>query len=376
MNAYKLQPSELSSLIESIRHDNYKIIGPRVKDGAIVYDEIDSLNDLPIGITDEQDAGQYRLLKRDDNAIFGYNVGPHSWKKFLFPPFTKLFSVRKEGKSISVDTPTDTSPEKLAFIGVRSCELSAILIQDQVFSSTQFSNTEYRSRRNNIFIVAVNCTKSGKTCFCSSMKTGPRARFGYDLLLTEVIDRNQHFFVMEVGSEHGSKIATALNFKEATDSEIQLSIDLVEKTAEKMGRSLDTRGLAEALSANLEDAYWDDVAKRCLTCANCTLVCPTCFCWTVEDVTSLDGKTAERWKKWDSCFTMSFAKVAGGNFRPSPKSRYRQWLTHKLFSWVEQFGTYGCVGCGRCITWCPVGIDITKEAKAVLKVETKKTNGG
>ncbi|MGC8594629.1 MAG: 4Fe-4S dicluster domain-containing protein [Candidatus Kryptoniota bacterium] len=375
MNAYKLHPSEISTLIESIKQDDYKIIGPRVRDGAIIYDEIGSLNDLPIGITDEQNAGEYRLVKRADRSFFGYNVGPQSWKKFLFPPISKLFSIRKDGKGIFVDTSTNTQQQKLAFIGVRPCELSAISIQDKIFLNPQFADQEYQRRRNSVLIVAVNCTKSGETCFCSSMKTGPRARSGYDVLLTEVIDETQHFFIMEVGSELGGKITSALKLKEASENEIKLSFDLVEEAAKKMGRSLDTDGLAQAIARNLESAHWDDVAKRCLACANCTLVCPTCFCSTVEDVTSLDGKTAERWKKWDSCFTMSFARVAGGNFRSSQKSRYRQWLTHKLSFWVEQFGTYGCVGCGRCITWCPACIDITQEAKALLEVE-KKANGG
>lgn len=376
MNTYKVQASEISSLIELIKRDNYKVIGPTVKDSAIIYDEIDSIDNLPIGITDEQEAGHYRLVKKDDGAFFGYNVGPQSWKKFLFPPISKLFSAKKDGKNIFFDTPADKQEPKLAFIGVRSCELSAILIQDRVFLNPLFTDPEYQRRRNNVFIVAVNCTKSGKTCFCSSMKTGPKVKSGYDILLTEVINENEHFFIMEVGSEHGSKIANELECKEASDKEVQMAYDMVDKAIAEMSRSLNTEGLAEAIAAKIEDPHWDDVAKRCLTCANCTLVCPTCFCSTVEDVTSLDGTSAERVKKWDSCFTLSFAKVAGGNFRSSSRSRYRQWLTHKLSTWVEQFDTFGCVGCGRCITWCPVGIDLTEEAKTLLNTETKKANGG
>jgi Fe-S-cluster-containing hydrogenase component 2 len=133
---------------------------------------------------------------------------------------------------------------------------------------------------------------------------------------------------------------------------------------------MDTRGIKELLYRNYEHPRWDNVATRCLTCANCTMVCPTCFCTTVEDVTDLSGDHAERWRKWDSCFTMDFSYIHGGSVRATPKSRYRQWLTHKLATWFDQFGSSGCVGCGRCITWCPVAIDLTEEVRAIRDSET------
>ena len=141
----------------------------------------------------------------------------------------------------------------------------------------------------------------------------------------------------------------------------------IKEAENQMGRYLDTDGIKELLQGNPDNPQWDDVAKRCLTCANCTLVCPTCFCSTMEDLTDIKGDHAERWRRWDSCFALDFAKVAGGNFRTSAKARYRQWITHKLSTWYDQFGTSGCVGCGKCMTWCPAHIDITKEAEAIRK---------
>jgi sulfhydrogenase subunit beta (sulfur reductase) len=140
-----------------------------------------------------------------------------------------------------------------------------------------------------------------------------------------------------------------------------------------MGRQMDTNGLKELLQGNPTHKQWDDVAARCLTCANCTMVCPTCFCTTVEDHTDLTGQTAERVRRWDSCFTLDFSYIHGGSVRTETKSRYRQWMTHKLASWIDQFGTSGCVGCGRCITWCPVGIDITAEVAAIRASPGKTT---
>ena len=137
-------------------------------------------------------------------------------------------------------------------------------------------------------------------------------------------------------------------------------------------RRMNTSVIRELLYNNLENPHWDEVATRCLNCANCTMVCPTCFCTTVQDVTDLTGKHAERWRKWDSCFSTEFSYIHGGSIRTSAKSRYRQWLVHKLASWHDQFGTSGCVGCGRCITWCPVGIDITEEANAFRESEVSR----
>jgi Fe-S-cluster-containing hydrogenase component 2 len=138
---------------------------------------------------------------------------------------------------------------------------------------------------------------------------------------------------------------------------------------------MDTSGIKELLYRNPEHPRWDDVAERCLACTNCTLVCPTCFCGSVEDVTDLVGETAERWRRWDSCFTLDHSFLHGGSVRSSTRARYRQWLTHKLASWIDQFGTSGCIGCGRCITWCPVGIDITEEVAAIRATDGANSKG-
>jgi Fe-S-cluster-containing hydrogenase component 2 len=143
-----------------------------------------------------------------------------------------------------------------------------------------------------------------------------------------------------------------------------------------MGRSMDTTDIKELLYRNYDHPRWRNVASRCLTCANCTMVCPTCFCTTVEDVTDLTGNQAERWRKWDSCFTVDFSYIHGGSVRASPESRYRQWMTHKLATWIDQFGTSGCVGCGRCITWCPVAIDITEEVRAIRATDHAAATSG
>jgi ferredoxin len=365
-----LEQSGLDGLLEALVQHGYRLVGPTVADGAIVYEEIRSSADLPAGWTDEQEAGTYRLKRRDDDALFGYAVGPQSWKRLLHPPSITLFRARRNGETELelVDETVEADP--MAFIGVRSCDLHAIATLDRVFIGGRYVNTEYERRRGRIFVVAVNCGVAASTCFCVSMETGPRATFGYDIALTEVLDDDGRHYLAESGTERGADLLAALPGREATAGEVEAGERIVERTAASMGRQLDTEGLPELLAASRDHPRWDEVAERCLTCGNCTMVCPTCFCTTVEDVTDLTGSEAERRQVWDSCFTLDFSYLHGGGVRTSPRGRYRHWLTHKLGTWHDQFGSSGCVGCGRCIAWCPVGIDITEEA-AALREEPK-----
>lgn len=363
-----IERHDFQSLLDALSSRGYRLVGPTVREGAIVYDELHKDEDLPIGWTDEQEAGVYRLKRRADSALFGYVVGPHSWKKFLLLPELRLWKARRGENGFEIVEAEHEIP-RLAFIGVRSCELHALAIQDKVLIEGKYVDPIYSKRREQAFIVAVNCAQAGNTCFCSSMKTGPKATAGFDLALTEVLDDGRHYFVVEVGTERGAEVLEAMPHSDANDKEVAHAHRISDETAAHMGRQLDTTGIKELFYRNYENRRWDEVASRCLTCANCTMVCPTCFCTTVEDVTDLTGEHAERWRKWDSCFTMDFSYIHGGSVRSSARSRYRQWLTHKLATWIDQFGTSGCVGCGRCITWCPVGIDITEETRAIRESE-------
>jgi formate hydrogenlyase subunit 6/NADH:ubiquinone oxidoreductase subunit I len=372
---YRLKREQLQRLFDVLAGKGYRLLGPTVREGAIVYDELTSSSDLPAGWTDEQDGGAYRLKKRADEAVFGFAVGPHSWKKYLHPPVLRLWQLSRNGDGFSVVEEQAETP-RYAFIGVRACELHAIRVQDRVFLEDRYVDPIYKTRRDRCFIVAVNCGQPGGTCFCVSMNTGPKATFGFDLALTEVLEGENHYFVVEVGTREGADALGEAERREARAEEEAAAERVLEETARRMGRHLDTTGIKELLYRNYEHPRWDEVASRCLTCANCTMVCPTCFCTTVEDVTDLTGDTAERWRKWDSCFTMDFSYVHGGSLRPTAKDRYRQWMTHKLATWIDQFGTSGCVGCGRCITWCPVAIDITEEVRAIRETESSGADRG
>jgi formate hydrogenlyase subunit 6/NADH:ubiquinone oxidoreductase subunit I len=243
-------------------------------------------------------------------------------------------------------------------------------VQDKVFMHGAYTDPTYAARRQAAFIVAVNCGQAGGTCFCVSMQTGPKATGGFDLALTEILAAGRHDFVVDVGSDRGAAVMRDVPHRQAQTEESDAAERIVAHTARQMGRTLDTTGIKDLLYRNLEHPRWDEVAARCLSCANCTMVCPTCFCTTVEDVTDLTGQHAERWRTWDSCFTLDFSYLHGGSVRTSTRARYRHWLTHKLATWIDQFGTSGCVGCGRCITWCPVAIDITQEVQAIRQSDS------
>lgn len=361
----KLERAHLPHLFVALQEKGYTLLAPTVRDQAIVYDEVESVEELPIGWTDEQDNGRYRLKRRPDAAVFGYVVGPQSWKKFLHVPRQKLWHASQTEAGLTItEEPLETP--RYAFIGVRPCELAAIAIQDKVFMGGPYVDPHYQARRQDNFIVAVNCGQAGGTCFCVSMNTGPQATSGFDLALTEICTPQEHFFVVEAGSPAGAQVLAQLPCEAVTPAEGAQAQTVVEQTRQQMGRSLNTTNLKEKLYQSYEHPRWNEVAQQCLSCANCTMVCPTCFCVTVEDVTDLTGQEAERARVWDSCFTNDFSYIHGGSLRPNTRARYRQWLTHKLASWQDQFGTSGCVGCGRCITWCPVGLDITAEAKAIV----------
>jgi sulfhydrogenase subunit beta (sulfur reductase) len=359
-----LDRAALQALIMALAADGYQVLGPTRRDDAIVYDRIDGVDDLPAGWTDRQEPGRYRLERRDDDALFGYAVGPHSWKRFLHPPLETLFQARRDGDTFTLAPPQAPTP-RYALIGVRACELHAMAIQDRVFCEGPYADAGYARRRRAAFIVAVNCGEAGGNCFCVSMETGPKADAGFDLALTELLDAEGHRYLVEVGSEAGAALLARVDSREAEAVDAASAAAVIERTASRMGRHMDTHGLKELLQAHPEHPRWDAVAERCLSCGNCTMVCPTCFCTTVDDQRSVDGASAERVRAWDSCFTLDFSYIHGGSVRNTPRSRYRQWMTHKLAHWIDQFGTSGCVGGGRCISWCPVGIDITEEAAAI-----------
>ncbi|MCX4904022.1 4Fe-4S dicluster domain-containing protein [Streptomyces sp. NBC_00878] len=365
----------LDALVAALVARGRTVVGPTVRDGAIVLAELTSAAELPYGWGVELDAGRYRLVPREDGAAFAHSAGPQSWKSYLHPARERLWSADRTPEGGVSFTAHEPEAPSYAFLGVRPCDLRAIAIQDRVLTGGRYEDTGYGKRRSKALLIAAECTEPGATCFCVSTGGGPAADPGYDLALTEVVDENGHRFVVRVGSEEGAELLDQVPHRlgdTVTEDTARASVDAARN---RMGRALPPVSLRALLGASLEAERWDDVAARCLTCGNCTMVCPTCFCTTTEEVTDLTGDHTERWERWDSCFDLDFSYLHEGPVRPSGRARYRQWLTHKLSTWHDQFGSSGCVGCGRCIAWCPAGIDITEEVAALhaeFETETER----
>ena len=369
-----MEKAELGRLIDILKQQGYTVIGPMVQEGVVRLGVINNPDELAGGVVDDQEGGHYRLRSGDPRMYFDTVVGPDSPKRYFSPMEEELFTFHVKDKQFVIDKGT-ADPPRLAFIGVRPCELAAMDLLDRAHGyddRTTFrceSDPYYGEARRHSLFIAVHCTRPGGTCFCESMGTGPRAKTGFDLALTEL----DGGFVIDVGSDRGEALANDLSLRGATESEQETATLKLDQARENMGRRLNTDGIVDLLNQTIDDPTWDEIATRCLSCGNCTLVCPSCFCCTVSDTTDLSGTSVTRTRRWDSCFTHEFSYTTGGPQRHSVRGRYRHWLRHKLGTWWEQFGTSGCVGCGRCITWCPVGIDLTSEVDALRKTHSGVT---
>lgn len=394
--------TELDRLVQILRRQGRTVIGPVLGDGAIVNDVIEGADELPWGWTDEQGPGHYRLGRLPTREGFGFADPAQSFKRYLHPPRSVLFAASRSRDGEPSEVPvtiTAAEPEAppLALLGVRPCDLAALTRLDQALTlrpgvpATGVSTTRVPAAGNgderadaagapgplrslDPFVVAVACNRPGGTCFCASMGTGPTPGPGHDLALTELIDGGPHEFLVEAATDAGRAVAAELLGRAAGAIDEGRAAALHERATEAMGRRLDVDTQIGA-GRHLEHPRWAEVGDRCLACANCTLVCPTCFCSATEDITQFDPtardgsghERAERHLVWDSCFGSSFSELNGSPVRAATADRYRHWLLHKLVTWHDQFGTSGCVGCGRCITWCPVGIDLTEEAAALAR---------
>lgn len=358
---YFLDREKFPTLLQQLQQAGYRCIGPQRRQDTIVYDTLTEVMQLPVGMADDQSPGRYRLSESDSPRYFAWANGAQALKPWLFKPHETLWRVQRDDKGRLSFTESDESVPALAIFGVRACDLAALRLQDAHFLKQPHVDPGYQRRREKLFLVAVNCTRPASTCFCVSTGDGPEATAGYDLVLDELDEG----FLLGVGSDAGDRIRRTLPLQKATATQIKLAAGEREQAARCQQRSLPSRDLRRPLLDKLNHPRWAEVAERCLSCANCTSVCPTCFCYSEHENMALSGDTSEHYRQWDSCFTQGHSYIHGVVIRPDTRTRYRQWLTHKLATWHDQYGRSGCVGCGRCVTWCPAGIDLTEEVAAL-----------
>jgi ferredoxin len=349
----------LEALFGALRDSGHRVIGPRVRDGAIVFDELDTATELPAGWSDRQAPGSYRLEPGPDGRCFAWANGPQALKPMLFVPREILWRAVRDADGLRFESAA-AEAVKTAVIGVRSCDVAGLSLQDKHFLH-KVKDPWYRARREALLLVAVDCSHPAQTCFCASTGDGPGVTGGADLALNELDEG----FLVRAYTDAGRAIRDALPLEEASaEQTARAGLELAAAAAAQT-RQIPGRNLRDSLFASLDHPRWNDVAERCLSCGNCVSVCPTCFCHAEREQPSLDGSATEHLRQWDTCYSAEHSYLHGFLIRADTRLRYRQWLTHKLAGWHDQYGRSGCVGCGRCISWCPVGIDITEEAAAL-----------
>lgn len=355
MDKLFLPRTSLQTLIDQLRSNGFRVIGPQIKDHAIVFDTLYTVAQLPQAYGDDQQPGKYSLAKQKHERWFAWANTAQSVKPWLFKPEQSLWKIKRDAQGVWKVESMPTEAEPVAVIGVRACDLAGIRLQDQHFLQRGVFDPYYQERRKNLFLVAVNCTHPANTCFCVSTGDGPEATLGYDIALTEL----ENGFVIQSASEIGFRIVEALPTHRVTAEQLATEQQSIAEAAKQLRHV--PKNSRQALLDYKDDTRWNDIAETCLACGNCTAVCPTCFCHSEDDVGDFNLREAEHIRQWSSCFTQQHSYIHGLTVRPTIALRYKQWLTHKFSSWHDQYGRSGCVGCGRCMTWCPVAIDVTAE---------------
>ena len=359
-NSLFIANKNLKLLFDSLSNLGYQTIGPKVQENTIKYLPINSAEQLPWGISDEQDAGTYNLINDNPKRAFNFNTGAYALKNYVFPAEETLWQVKRDndGKG-SLEFISQDSQQKLAILGVRSCDINALDLLDRHFLSNKKHKQVdpwYQNRRQNLLLIAVNCNKSSNSCFCSSAGTGPEVKSGFDLLIDEIDEG----FLLSSGSASGEQILAQITATSVSEQQRKTAEQRLQSAKQQQSRTIPSNNLATKIANNLTSDIWQQVAEKCLACGNCTLVCPSCFCHKHEDTPELDLSASSHIRLWESCFSDNHSMMHGHSQRATIANRYRQWLSHKFSSWHQQYDSSGCTGCGRCITWCPVGIDISQ----------------
>jgi len=327
----KIEKTKIPEFIKDLA-ENYKVFGPVKKDGVYVFEEFNP--EKPFEVK--------------------YTKTMVSAKKIFFPPEEIIM----EFKGLKVKE--KIVEEKIVLFGVHPCDINAMLILDKMFS-LDHPDPYYWARRKNLVVIGVECEPTD-TCFCKSMGTF-ELREGYDLFFREMDENN---YCVYVASEIGEKLTDTALFE---DVDPTIALEIEKRSIEKIKEEIPVKieGLPEKIhSMYKNDKIWEEIAKKCLGCGNCTMVCPVCCCFNVVDTVDFDFKTFKRIRRWDACTLQEFSMVAGGlNFRPAIKHRIRNWFYDKFKVFVDKVGVPGCVGCGRCATYCPAKIDVRKEISKI-----------
>lgn len=338
MSLYILEKGAIAPLVEALMAD-YRIVGPKAKGPKFAFDTI-------------TDPAEMRL---------DYDTTILPPKKVFQPQHERLATFNLQGEP---EASSFVEAEPTVLFGIHTCDLKAISLLDEAFSA-DYPDAHYLSRRENTLLVSIECLEPcDEYAFCKDMGTLTPESKNFDLHLTEM----ESGYLVEVGSEAGQKLldtyAQASAAKDQKGRLDQIRSDKQQQFEKRL--DFDAAELPEMLAAAFEDPVWQDMGDRCLACGSCTNVCPTCYCFNVEDEVNMVLTEGERVRSWDSCQLDEFASVAGGeNFREARSARQRHRLMRKGKYLYEKFDELGCVGCGRCIRTCTAKISIVESFNAI-----------
>jgi len=336
-----------------------KLFGYRHHNGRIAFSEINNINEIFVALTDIQKPGYYR-------ASSGYRFR-HSFsspKVFLLPPEHLILTVSRDYDILE----SSSSFQELTaiFFGIKPCDRKAIDILDHILYGR---SPVYTTRRNAVrAIVVEECLEPGETCFCSTVNAGPTISSGFDIAYARLYG---DLLVFRYGSSLGEKILGKVGLQRAQESHVKMYLEMVNRAISMMrGRIPNISEIQKALMEKVSaKPFWEEISSKCVGCGNCNYVCPTCFCTEIED--RVENGFSTRVGVWLGCLTYTYGLVAGGHFRQELYTRYRHFILHKFLFYPKQVGDIGCVGCGRCITWCPLGIDLRETLSRIAEVKSQ-----
>jgi ferredoxin len=339
MNDLIIKKEKLSAWSHELA--DYKIFAPQRKDGAIVFDVMENVNQV----------------------VLHYSNSVKPPKEVFFPQTQTLFEYEK-GAEPKITDPEE-EPKKVMLWGVRPCDARSFLILDKLFY-WDYQDGLYKRARDNTVIIGLACTNPHHNCFCTSVGGSPHSKEGLDVLLTDLGDR----YYVEVLTEKGEETIRKPDelFSKATEEDMKLRDNIQKEAEDAVTKNVDVEGVKDKLGELFESEYWDRKAATCIGCGICTLLCPTCHCFDITD--EEHGNCGRRIRTWDTCMNPEYTVHASGyNPRPGKKNRMRNRVFHKFRYYPERFDVTACVGCGRCITKCATGIDITEILKEIMEVE-------
>lgn len=320
---------------------DYKIFAPQRKDNAIVFD----------------------VMKNVNQVVLHYSNSVKPPKEIFFPQTQTLFGYERSPELKITDPPKE--PKKAMLWGVRPCDARSFLILDELFY-WDYEDDLYRNMRDKTVIIGLACTDPHHNCFCTSVGGKPHSKEGLDVLLTDLGDR----YYVEILTKKGEEVIRKPKdlFTKATEKEKKLRDKIQSEAEGKVTKNVEVAGVKEKLDELFESDYWERRSATCVGCGICTYLCPTCHCFDITDEDR--GKCGRRIRTWDTCMVPEYTVHASGyNPRPGKKSRLRNRVFHKFNYYPKRFDKIACVGCGRCITRCPVGIDIVEVLEDVKEVE-------